>query len=1102
MDTSMPGRFEGAPRFGPWVVRERLLGVLERSKPSGLLLAAPAGYGKTCLAAQFASMTAFRATAWVSCEGEALAGDALLSLVAECVQRVAAPQGHPDIPAVPLNPSTSDVLNYLRDAFRMQVVPSRLCIVVDDIRPSDAFNEIRLLHSLLEHESHEAVLVLTTRSLLDDFGLEGAHVVKLGVDELTMDRRESRQLIEIYSGVVIDDRDAERLESQSQGHAALLSVLARQMALGTRGESSKSLDLQSLLLGLAAGQLTCEEQEFLYSLALLGSVSNQESMRLASVCGATDVRRILSCIPLIQWAGGDDLSGQRLIAHTLVQEVFSSKIYARELAKERRNVLRETCMSILERRSDYGRIIDLLLQENVQPRIQQWLENRGAEAVNAGFRLAVKSAVESVPPEVLLERPRLLLLAAELDLESYSRHDSLAKAAAVRELALCQGDNRTYADALMLLARNYMDDSAPLRAIEPLEMLLRMPDDTVDSSYKATAIAYLATYYVMMLDVTRVREMSARVDGLLAQASGATDLRARLLSQLGTAVFLMGDICQAHDLLQSAYACQPVPASLRAMVVGNYATILAEIGRLDYASQMATEALAITENCGLDLYHMTYRSAAGAVRFGLTGHASCLADGLEAANRLYAAGDHVSECLVRLQLVMMLRAAGRVPESVVENERVFERRLTQEALYLRYFAEAERAANLLAMNDLNAAAECAVQVRSACSNGCGTQHSVRADLVLAEVARRQGRLAEAMTRVSEHEEYLLSGSANWVVGMYMRAFPHLLGLIARSLGVARIPVHMLNMLVGDHIEDALSASREMLDESEWRLLATRLLGEKDSKTRIDALHMAPICRVKMFGGFEVTLGIRRVAERDWSKRKARLLFASLVLGQGREVPREQLYEHLWPEMDDERARNNFYVIWSAMKAVLTPDAGKKQPCPYVENAGGVCRSNPDLIRSDVEEFEALLTTIRKAEAAGNGADSLDAYERLAEIYRGDLLPGDMYDDWFSDARDRYRHDFGDAMLKAHAHLLSAGDTVSALRLVRKAIAADPWREDLYQAALRLQISAGQRSAAVETYLACRSRLVEDLGLDPCIDTVRLYEQVLAMEDGASMDGFC
>ena len=50
------------------------------------------------------------------------------------------------------------------------------------------------------------------------------------------------------------------------------------------------------------------------------------------------------------------------------------------------------------------------------------------------------------------------------------------------------------------------------------------------------------------------------------------------------------------------------------------------------------------------------------------------------------------------------------------------------------------------------------------------------------------------------------------------------------------------------------------------------------------------------------------------------------------------------------------------------------------------------------------------------------------------------------------------------------------------------------------ITEGMRSAAVETYVACRARLGEDLGLDPSSETLSLYEQVLAMEEGPVSTG--
>jgi DNA-binding SARP family transcriptional activator len=91
------------------------------------------------------------------------------------------------------------------------------------------------------------------------------------------------------------------------------------------------------------------------------------------------------------------------------------------------------------------------------------------------------------------------------------------------------------------------------------------------------------------------------------------------------------------------------------------------------------------------------------------------------------------------------------------------------------------------------------------------------------------------------------------------------------------------------------------------------------------------------------------------------------------------------------------------------------------------------------------------------------------------------------------------MLRASRLADEQEDVLSALQFIRRAIQADPWREDLYQQALRYQIASGQRGAAIETYLQCKARLAEELGLDPSSETRALYSEILAMEDAPVID---
>ncbi|MFU8891000.1 MAG: AfsR/SARP family transcriptional regulator, partial [Anaerosomatales bacterium] len=519
-------------------------------------------------------------------------------------------------------------------------------------------------------------------------------------------------------------------------------------------------------------------------------------------------------------------------------------------------------------------------------------------------------------------------------------------------------------------------------------------------------------------------------------------------------------------------------------------------------AEMCEHVLKVTEGSALRIYNVCFRSADATIRFSQGDEQAGITLAKSALEAVQQTGDPVSEAFCRAYLATMLRASGDVDHSMTEVERILELAKAARLTYFEALAEAELAAGLLALGDRDAAARYATRVREDCLSKSAEYHLMRADMVLAEIARRDGNESEARARLLDHEAYILSENANWSIAMYIRAFPHLLGLFAGALGPERLPVHMLRMITGHHIDESLTVARKMLEGSEWQALAYRMLGDEGAD-RIAALSTTAPCEVRLFGGLEVAVGTRPVSERDWRKRKARLLFAMLVLQQGREVPREQIYDHLWPEMDAARSRNNFYVIWSSMKGALVPGSSKGEACPYVEHTGGVCKAVPEHVFSDVAEFDTLVSAARQDINARDTDAAIRSYERLVDLYRGDLLPGDVYDDWFSSARDRYRQEFCDAMLSAHRLLTERGDHPGALRMVRRGIGADLWREDLYQAALRSHIASGQRSAAIDTYLSCRSHLADQLGLDPSTETMRLYDQVLAMEersDGRSITG--
>ncbi len=246
---------------------------------------------------------------------------------------------------------------------------------------------------------------------------------------------------------------------------------------------------------------------------------------------------------------------------------------------------------------------------------------------------------------------------------------------------------------------------------------------------------------------------------------------------------------------------------------------------------------------------------------------------------------------------------------------------------------------------------------------------------------------------------------------------------------------------------------------------------------IDLVH------VRLFGSFEVMVGGKRADETAW-RRKARTMLTLLALAQGRDVPRDELLEELWPRVSRVRALDNFYTLWNKVQRALGDG-------PYIERRGEFCRINPRYVTVDITEFERLSRAMMLNR--GDTDALLDTYARIEALYRGDLVPSESDSMSLNAARDRYRATYVDAMISATHCSVEEGDARVALWFARKAMSTGERREDVYFALMKAQVAAGQRCSAIKTFYACKEFLREDLGLDPSIETQELYDTLVTTD---------
>lgn len=250
----------------------------------------------------------------------------------------------------------------------------------------------------------------------------------------------------------------------------------------------------------------------------------------------------------------------------------------------------------------------------------------------------------------------------------------------------------------------------------------------------------------------------------------------------------------------------------------------------------------------------------------------------------------------------------------------------------------------------------------------------------------------------------------------------------------------------------------------------------------------PMLTVNLFGGLDVRVGEVPVDPARFRRQKVKTLLALLVLNRGREFSRDRLVSLLWPESDLDAARKNFYGIWSMLRRALTTPAGT---CPYLIRQQRGLRLDANLLVSDVMQLDDVCRTLLFERPGYGGWAHL--FSQINDRFSDDLLPSESENDAIASLRVDYRNRLVDALVAASTRLVEAGDVQEGLWFARAALQRDRTREDAYTALMRAQVAAGQRTAALETYFSCRRFLADELGIDPSLETVGLYRDVIETE---------
>ncbi|MBI1744414.1 hypothetical protein HYR54_15295 [Candidatus Acetothermia bacterium] len=205
---------------------------------------------------------------------------------------------------------------------------------------------------------------------------------------------------------------------------------------------------------------------------------------------------------------------------------------------------------------------------------------------------------------------------------------------------------------------------------------------------------------------------------------------------------------------------------------------------------------------------------------------------------------------------------------------------------------------------------------------------------------------------------------------------------------------------------------------------------------------------------------------------------------------DQLIELLFSNLDRDKAAVNLRVRISELRRVLEPELKKGAHSQFILTTHqGYYFGNEAHCIVDVEEFARSCEKALYLEQHGRYPQAIHNYQAAMQLYQGDFLSEDQYEDWAILERERWREEF----LIALSHLAECHACLEhydqAIASCRQALCKDAYREAIYRQLMRYYSLTDNLNGALRAYEDCRERLAKSLAREPAAATQTLYKQI-------------
>lgn len=247
----------------------------------------------------------------------------------------------------------------------------------------------------------------------------------------------------------------------------------------------------------------------------------------------------------------------------------------------------------------------------------------------------------------------------------------------------------------------------------------------------------------------------------------------------------------------------------------------------------------------------------------------------------------------------------------------------------------------------------------------------------------------------------------------------------------------------------------------------------------------PALAATMFGGFSMTLDGRPLLL--WQNRGSRVtgLLQYLLYHQEKSFRREELFDLLFSGDESADPANTFRVTLFRLRKLLVSSG--LPDLPYIESKNGLCGWNTEIpVETDVDRFLRLTDV---ADRADNPAEALQARIEALSLYRGELLPGLMGEDWVAVESTRLKNRYLDCLDRAIAALKADKEHEKIYEIATQAAANYPYDEALHLLRIESLIELHRPKEALAVFETVTETYYAELGLQPSDEMNALHARI-------------